>query len=137
MASHLYNGPLPVGLNLGRGSLLLVRLLFKLPQCPDHDGSCGGGVGVYTSDQGAVKCITLHSWLVNPKLFCVAHSCMPVTSCCKYFYVVLRECPQKQITRSSTSGALNMAMAKLWGLLSSFNPKHVTAMTPQVGTPSG
>ena len=35
-ASYLYNGHLPVGLYLGRGSLLLVGLLFHFHQC--HNG---------------------------------------------------------------------------------------------------
>ena len=50
--------------------------------------------------------------------------------------MVSRERPRKQITRSSTKSALKMSMAIIDGSSLIFSPKHVTARTPPVGTPS-
>ena len=50
--------------------------------------------------------------------------------------MVSRERPRKQIARSSTKSALKMSLAIQEGSSLIFSPKHVTARTPPVGTPS-
>ena len=89
-----------------------------------------------TLDRGAVKCVTLHLWAANLKPFLVAHSCMAFTPCCKCLSMVSRERPRKQIAKSSTKSALKMSLAIPEGSSLIFSPKHVTARTPPVGTPS-
>ena len=107
------------------------------------DSSTGRGVfpilvfgGHWTLVQGAVKCTTLHLWATNLKPFPVAHSCMALTACCKCLSMVSKERPQKQITRSSTKSALKISLAIWDGGSLIRSPKHVTANTPPVGTPS-
>ena len=50
--------------------------------------------------------------------------------------MVSRECPQKQIARSSTNSALIMSLTMHEGSSLIFSLKHVTASAPPVGTPS-
>ena len=91
--------------------------------------------GLWARDRGAVKCMTLHLWAANLKPILVAHSSMAFTACwC--LSMVSRELPRKQIARSSTKSALKMSLAIQEGSLLIFSPKHVTARTPPVGTPS-
>ena len=87
-------------------------------------------------DRGAVKGTTLHLWAANLKPFLVAHLCMTFTACCKCLSMVSRERPRKQIARSSTKSALKMSLAMREGSSLIFSPKHVTARTLPVGTPS-
>ena len=86
--------------------------------------------------RGAMKCTTLHLWAANLNPFLVAHSCMAFAVCCRCLSMVSRERPRKQIARSSTKSALKMSMAIIDGSSLIFSPKHVTARTPPVGTPS-
>ena len=92
--------------------------------------------GLWTLDRGAVICMTLHFWAANLKPFLVAHSCIALTACCKCLSMVSRDRPRKQIARSSTNSALKMSLAIHEGSSLIFRPKHVTARTPPVGTPS-
>ena len=92
--------------------------------------------GLWALDWGAVKCMTLHLWAANLKPFLVAHSCIAFTAGCKCRSMVSRECPQKQIARSSTNSAMKMSLAIHEGSSLIFSPKHVTTRTPPVGTPS-
>ena len=92
--------------------------------------------GLWARDRGAVKCMTLHLWAANLKPFLVAHSCMVFTACCRCLSMVSRERPGKQIARSSTKSPLKMSLAIQEGSSLIFSPKHVTARTPPVGTPS-
>ena len=94
------------------------------------------GGGLWARNRGAVKCMTLHLWAANLKPFLVAHSSMAFTACCKCLSMVSRERPRKQIARSSTKSALKMSLAIQEGSSLIFSPKHVTARTPPVGTPS-
>ena len=113
--------------------------------CPRNfmDSSTGRSVfpiltmgGLWARDRGAVKCMTLHLWAANLKPFLVAHSCMAFTARCRCLSMVSRECPRNQIARSSTKSALKMSLAIQEGGSLIFSPKHVTARTPPVGTPS-
>ena len=92
--------------------------------------------GLWARDRGAVKCTTLHLCAANLKPFLVAHSCMAFTACCRCLSMVSRECPRKQIARSTTKCALKMSLGKQEGSSLILSPKHVTARTPPVGTPS-
>ena len=92
--------------------------------------------GLWTLYRGAVKCTTLHLWVANLNPFLVAHSCMAFTACCRCLSMVSRERPRKHIARSSTKSALKMSVAIRDGSSLIFSPKHVTARTPPVGTPS-
>ena len=92
--------------------------------------------GLWALFWGAVKCTTLHLWAANLKPFLVAHSCMAFTACCRCLSMVSRERPWKKIARSSTKSVLKMSMAMRDGSSLIFSPKHVTARTPPVGTPS-
>ena len=94
--------------------------------------------GLWTLYRGAVKCtFTLHLWVANLNPFLVAHSCMAFTACCRCLSIVSRERQRKQIARSSTKSALKMSVAIRYGSSLIFSPKHVTARTPPVATPSG
>ena len=75
-------------------------------------------------------------WAANLKPILVAHSCMAFTACCRCISMVSRERPRKQIARSSTKSALKMSFVIQEGSSLIFSPKHVTARTPPVGTPS-
>ena len=92
--------------------------------------------GVWAWDRGAVRCMTLHLWAANLKPFVVAHSSMSFTACCRCLSMVSRERPRKRIARSLTKSALKMFLAIQEGSSLIFSPKHVTARTPPVGTPS-
>ena len=92
--------------------------------------------GLWALYRGAVKCTTLHLWAAKLNPFLVAHSCMAFTVCCKCLSMVSRERPRKQIARSSTKSALKMSVAITDGSSLILSPKHVTARTPPVGTPS-
>ena len=125
-------------------------MCFLNERCESHhsprnfvDSSTGRSVfpiltmgGLWARDRGAVKCMTLHLWAANLKPFLVAHSSMAFTACCRCLSMVSRERPRKQIARSSTKSALNMSLAIQEGSSLIFSPKHVTARTPPVGTPS-
>ena len=93
-------------------------------------------VGLWARDRDAVKCMTLLLWAAKLMPLFVAHSCMAFTACCRCLSMVSRERPRKQIARSSTKGALKMSLAIQEGNSLIFSPKHVTARTPPVGTPS-
>ena len=92
--------------------------------------------GLWTRDCGAVKCMTLHLWAANLKPLLVAHSCVAFTACCRCIFMMSRERPRKQIAGSSTKSALKMSLTIQEGNSLIFSPKHVTARTPPVGTPS-
>ena len=92
--------------------------------------------GLWTLYRGTVKCTTLHLWAANLNPFLVAHSCMAFTACCRCLSTVSRERPRKQIARSSTKSAVKKSVAIRHGSSLIFSPKHVTARTPPVGTPS-
>ena len=92
--------------------------------------------GLWVWDWGAVKCTTLHLWAANLKPFLVAHSFMAYTACCKCLSMVSRERPWKQTARSSTKSVLKMSLVMQDGSSLIFSPKHVTARTPPVETPS-
>ena len=92
--------------------------------------------GLWALYRGAVKCTTLHLWAANLNPFLVAHSCMAFTACSRSLSMVSRQRPRKQIAKSSTKSALKMSMAIIDGSSLIFSPKHVTARTPPVGTPS-
>ena len=125
-------------------------MCFLNERCESHhsprnfvDSSTGRSVfpiltigGLSARDRGAVKCMTLHLWAANLKSFLVAHSCMAFTACCRCLSMVSKERLRKQIARSSTKSALKMSLAIQEGSSLIFSPKHVTARTPPVGTPS-
>ena len=131
-------------------SVFSALMCFLKERCESHqsptnfvDSSTGRGVlpilifgGRWTLVRGAVKCTTLHLWAANLKPFPVTHSCMALTACCKCLSMVSRERPRKQIARSSTKSALKISLAIRDGSSLIFSPKHVTANTPPVGTPS-
>ena len=87
--------------------------------------------GLRTLDRGAVKCMTLHLWAGNWN-----HSYIAFTTFCKCLSMVSRERPRKHFARSSTNSALRTSLAICEFNSSIFSPKHVTARTPLVGTPS-
>ena len=91
---------------------------------------------LWTLDRGALKSMSLHFWAANLKTYPVVHSCIAFTACCKCILMAFRERPRKWIARSSTNSALKMSLAIQEGSSLTFSAKHVTAMTPPVGTPS-
>ena len=125
-------------------------MCFLNERCESHhsprnfvDSSTGSSVfqilamgGLWARDRDAVKCMTLHLWAAILKPFLVAHSCMAFIACYRCLFMVSRERPRKQIARSSTKSALKMSLAIQEGSSLIFSPKHVTARTPPVGTPS-
>ena len=130
--------------------VLSIWMCFLKERCESHhsprnfvDSSTGWGVfpilifgGLWTLDRGAVKCMTLHLWAANLKPFLVAHSWLVFTAWCQYLSMVSRERPRKQIDRSSTNNALKTSLPLQEGSSLIFSPKHDTAKTPPVGTPS-
>ena len=73
---------------------------------------------------------------LSPRPWCSEMYDFALTACCKCLSMVSRERPLKQIARSSTKSALKMSLAIQKGSSLIFSPKHVTARTPPVGTPS-
>ena len=130
--------------------VLSTLMYFLKERCESHhsprnfvDSSTGRGLfpilmfgGLWTLDRGAVKCMTQHLWVANLKPFLVAHSCIALTACCRCLSMVSRERPRKPINRSSTNKALKTSLAIQESSSLMFSPKHVTAKTPPVGTPS-
>ena len=93
-------------------------------------------MGVSELETGVQWNVQLCTGAANLKPFLVAHYCMAFTDCCRCLSMVSRERPWKQIARSSTKSALKMSLAIEEGSSLIFSPKHVTARTLPVGTPS-